>query len=226
LINEIEAIYYEKQEAKEESATDPSKTTSNSSASAASTALSAQPVISHNEPHLHFKYEDKSIIEDAAALIIHHVKRQTAIQKEDKQKIKQIMYHFVPDLFFISRGALSDDESDSPTVVTAPPPPPPPPASSSSNANSSGGENGDTSDGKKLRSTNLSAVAKASSNASSSVNNQPATPARHTDTNKRRLTDAMDADQIHTLHKIPTEYRIPVSSHSNSILFLLHITLF
>ncbi|TFK03104.1 RING finger protein 121 [Platysternon megacephalum] len=44
--------------------------------------------------------------------IIHHVKRQTGIQKEDKYKIKQIMYHFIPDLLFAGRGELSDVEEE------------------------------------------------------------------------------------------------------------------
>ena len=43
-------------------------------------------------PHLTLAHEDSQILEDAAALIIHHVKRQTSIQKEDKYKIKQMAY--------------------------------------------------------------------------------------------------------------------------------------
>lgn len=57
-------------------------------------------------------YEDSQILEDAAALIIHHVKRQTGIQKEDKYKIKQIIYHFIPDMLFSQRGELSDVEEE------------------------------------------------------------------------------------------------------------------
>lgn len=63
-------------------------------------------------PHLSLAYEDKQILDDAASLIIHHVKRQTGIQKEDKYKIKQIMYHFIPDLLFAQRGELSDVEEE------------------------------------------------------------------------------------------------------------------
>uniref|UniRef100_A0A8B9J7T2 Paired amphipathic helix protein Sin3b n=1 Tax=Astyanax mexicanus TaxID=7994 RepID=A0A8B9J7T2_ASTMX len=55
------------------------------------------------EPHLVFTYEDKQILEDAASLIIYHVKRQPTIHKDDKDHIKRIIQHFVPDLFF-SRG--------------------------------------------------------------------------------------------------------------------------
>uniref|UniRef100_A0A8C7XZB9 SIN3 transcription regulator family member Aa n=1 Tax=Oryzias sinensis TaxID=183150 RepID=A0A8C7XZB9_9TELE len=63
-------------------------------------------------PHLTLTYEDSQILEDAAALIIHHVKRQTSIQKEDKYKIKQIIYHFLPDMLFSQRGELSDLEEE------------------------------------------------------------------------------------------------------------------
>ncbi|XP_058521474.1 paired amphipathic helix protein Sin3a isoform X1 [Ochotona princeps] len=89
LLNEIESIYDERQEqATEENASAPVG------------------------PHLSLAYEDKQILEDAAALIIHHVKRQTGIQKEDKYKIKQIMHHFIPDLLFAQRGDLSDVEEE------------------------------------------------------------------------------------------------------------------
>ncbi|XP_045442566.1 paired amphipathic helix protein Sin3a isoform X8 [Pipistrellus kuhlii] len=89
LLNEIESIYDERQEqATEENASVPAG------------------------PHLSLAYEDKQILEDAAALIIHHVKRQTGIQKEDKYKIKQIMHHFIPDLLFAQRGDLSDVEEE------------------------------------------------------------------------------------------------------------------
>lgn len=40
------------------------------------------------------------------------MKRQTGIQKEDKYKIKQIVYHFIPDLLFAQRGELSDVEEE------------------------------------------------------------------------------------------------------------------
>ncbi|XP_077324912.1 paired amphipathic helix protein Sin3a isoform X3 [Lithobates pipiens] len=89
LLNEIESIYDERQEqASEDNSGVPSG------------------------PHLTLIYEDKQILEDAASLIIHHVKRQTSIQKEDKYKIKQIVYHFIPDLLFAQRGELSDVEEE------------------------------------------------------------------------------------------------------------------
>ncbi|KAM4677173.1 paired amphipathic helix protein Sin3a isoform 5-T6 [Discoglossus pictus] len=89
LLNEIEGIYDERQE----------------QASEENTSI---PI----GPHLTLTYEDKQILEDAASLIIHHVKRQTGIQKEDKYKIKQIVYHFIPDLLFSQRGELSDLEEE------------------------------------------------------------------------------------------------------------------
>uniref|UniRef100_A0A673HHI9 Paired amphipathic helix protein Sin3b n=1 Tax=Sinocyclocheilus rhinocerous TaxID=307959 RepID=A0A673HHI9_9TELE len=63
-----------------------------------------------NEPHMIFTYEDKQILEDAASLIIYHVKRQPTIHKDDKDHIKRIIQHFVPDLFFARRGELSETE--------------------------------------------------------------------------------------------------------------------
>ncbi|XP_023036789.1 paired amphipathic helix protein Sin3a isoform X1 [Drosophila willistoni] len=63
-------------------------------------------------PHLILPYKDKTILDDAANLLIHHVKRQTGIQKQEKQKIKQIIRQFVPDLFYAPRQPLSDDERD------------------------------------------------------------------------------------------------------------------
>ena len=36
----------------------------------------------------------------------------TGLHKEDKQRIKQLLYHHLPDLYFTPRGELSDDEGD------------------------------------------------------------------------------------------------------------------
>lgn len=73
----------------------------------------------HNSsgPHLVLPYKDKSVLDDAANLLIHHVKRQTAIHKEDKQRIKLLLKHFIPDLFFHPRQELSDDERDEDGIV-------------------------------------------------------------------------------------------------------------
>ncbi|MBN3275145.1 SIN3B protein, partial [Polyodon spathula] len=87
LLNEIESVYDERQEQSAEEGS-----------------------LASSEPHMVYLYEDKQILEDAAALIIYHVKRQPTIQKEDKDHIKRILQHFVPDLFFSKRGELSESE--------------------------------------------------------------------------------------------------------------------
>ena len=61
-------------------------------------------------PHLNYMYHDKDLIEDANALIIHHMKRQASLHKEDKHKIKQLLQHFLYDIFHMARGDLSEDE--------------------------------------------------------------------------------------------------------------------
>ncbi|XP_062548914.1 paired amphipathic helix protein Sin3a isoform X2 [Armigeres subalbatus] len=63
-------------------------------------------------PHLILPYKDKTILDDATNLLIHHVKRQTGIQKQEKARIKHILRQFVPDLFFAPRQQLSDDERE------------------------------------------------------------------------------------------------------------------
>ncbi|CAF1010544.1 unnamed protein product [Adineta ricciae] len=65
-----------------------------------------------NQPHLTFRYEDLSILDDAASLIVFLVKRQMGFAKEDKQNIKKMIYQFLPDFLFTPRGELSDDEED------------------------------------------------------------------------------------------------------------------
>ncbi|NWW58545.1 SIN3B protein, partial [Ifrita kowaldi] len=77
LLNEIESVYDEHQEQHSEGRSS-----------------------STNEPHLIFIYEDKQILEDAASLISYYVKRQPTIQKEDQATIRQIVHHFIPELFF------------------------------------------------------------------------------------------------------------------------------
>ncbi|CAF2052224.1 unnamed protein product [Rotaria magnacalcarata] len=71
-----------------------------------------QPSSNPNQQHLAFRYEDLSILDDAASLIVFLVKRQMTFAKEDKQNIKKIMYQFLPDFLFTPRGELSDDEED------------------------------------------------------------------------------------------------------------------
>ncbi|GAB0097896.1 Sin3A [Sergentomyia squamirostris] len=89
LFNEIETLYDERHEQNEESTTE-----------------------QMTGPHLLLPYKDKTILDDAANLLIHHVKRQTGIQKQEKTKIKHILRQFVPDLFFSPRQQLSDDERE------------------------------------------------------------------------------------------------------------------
>lgn len=64
-------------------------------------------------PHLILAYKDRSVLDDAADLLIYHVKRQSQIHKEDKQRIKALLRHFLPDLFHHPRVELSDDEPPS-----------------------------------------------------------------------------------------------------------------
>ncbi|XP_074834088.1 paired amphipathic helix protein Sin3b isoform X2 [Carettochelys insculpta] len=91
LLNEIESVYDEHQEQHSEGR----------SATA-------------NEPHLIFIYEDKQILEDAASLISYYVKRQPTIQKEDQATIRQIVHHFVPELFFsqLPDHSISEESTD------------------------------------------------------------------------------------------------------------------
>ncbi|KAJ1085601.1 hypothetical protein NDU88_005731 [Pleurodeles waltl] len=100
LLNEIESVFDEHQEQHSEGR---SSTT--------------------NEPHLIFVYEDKQILEDAAALITYYVKRQPAIQKEDKDTIWQIIHHFLPELFFScpSQFGASDESADEERETTLEP---------------------------------------------------------------------------------------------------------
>jgi paired amphipathic helix protein Sin3a len=59
-----------------------------------------------------FFSQDFSILDDANNLLIHHVKRQTSIHKEDKHKIKVLLKHFLMDQFKHPRQEMSDDERD------------------------------------------------------------------------------------------------------------------
>ncbi|XP_022816807.1 paired amphipathic helix protein Sin3b [Spodoptera litura] len=69
-------------------------------------------------PHVVLDYNMQSrqeaikILRDTAELLIHHARRQTAIQKTEKRRIKQLLRHFLPDLFAHPRQPLSDDERD------------------------------------------------------------------------------------------------------------------
>ncbi|XP_050086666.1 uncharacterized protein LOC126571866 isoform X1 [Anopheles aquasalis] len=96
LFNEIETLFDEVSYMKRhEQNEDPSATTMQGSG-----------------PHMTIPYKDKTILEDAANLLIHHVKRQTGIQKQEKARIKHMLRQFVPDLFFAPRQQLSEDERE------------------------------------------------------------------------------------------------------------------
>ncbi|XP_064197240.1 paired amphipathic helix protein Sin3b [Anguilla rostrata] len=101
LLNEIESVYDERQEqSTEEGGVGQQGRDGGGGGSGGAVS----------EPHMVFTYEDKQILEDAASLIIYHVKRQPTIHKDDKDHIKRIVQHFVPDLFFARRGELSETE--------------------------------------------------------------------------------------------------------------------
>ncbi|XP_004647438.1 paired amphipathic helix protein Sin3b [Octodon degus] len=92
LLNEIESVYDEHQEQHSEGRSAPA-----------------------SEPHLIFVYEDRQILEDAAALISYYVKRQPAIQKEDQATIQQLLHRFLPGLFSQQQQpepGASDDSTD------------------------------------------------------------------------------------------------------------------
>ena len=54
----------------------------------------------------------RSVFYDVNDLLIHHVKRQTGIQKDEKTKIKRLLRQLLPDLFGLDREELSDDEEE------------------------------------------------------------------------------------------------------------------
>jgi len=67
---------------------------------------------SFSGPHLTLQYKDKSMLDDATQLLIYHVKRQTGIHKEDKQKIKVLLRQNLPDIFYHTKIDMSDEEDD------------------------------------------------------------------------------------------------------------------
>lgn len=98
LLGELETLYDERHEQIE--------------ANENRTPSSQSKVVTQEGPHLTLTYQDFSILEDANNLLIHHVKRQTSISKEDKQKIKMTLKHFLMDAFKHPRQDLSDDERE------------------------------------------------------------------------------------------------------------------
>ncbi|CAL8109151.1 unnamed protein product [Calicophoron daubneyi] len=67
-------------------------------------------------PHLSLVYPPPNVrailLEDAASLIIHHVKRQSNTSKEDKRTMKFLIRTVVQDIFMADRFPMSDDEEE------------------------------------------------------------------------------------------------------------------
>ena len=98
LLNELETLYDERHEQAE------------SNANIENGAADVGPV--PEGPHLTVEYTDPQILDDVNNLLIHHVKRQTSIHKEDKHKIKVLLKHFLMDIFKHPRQELSEDERE------------------------------------------------------------------------------------------------------------------
>lgn len=97
LLNELETLYDERHEQEEANAN----------------ANSAEALVPVPEgPHMSVEYSDMQILDDVNNLLIHHVKRQTSIHKEDKHKIKVLLKHFLMDLFKHPRQEMSEDERE------------------------------------------------------------------------------------------------------------------
>merc|ERR1712203_571033 len=71
-----------------------------------------RPSIVPEGPHMTIEYQDLQILDDVNNLLIHHVKRQTSIHKEDKHKIKFLLKHFLMDIFKHPRQEMSEDERE------------------------------------------------------------------------------------------------------------------
>jgi paired amphipathic helix protein Sin3a len=100
LLNELETLYDERHEAEE------------ANAAAASNNETANIVPVPEGPHMTVEYTDPQILDDVNNLLIHHVKRQSSIHKEDKHKIKVLLKHFLMDTFKHPRQEMSEDERD------------------------------------------------------------------------------------------------------------------
>ncbi|VDN44224.1 unnamed protein product [Gongylonema pulchrum] len=72
-------------------------------------------------PHCLYKYpEDMSVLYDVNDLVIHYVKRQVNIQKEEKRNTKRYLKRFIPEMFNVPQQELSDEE-DAPEDQQNPP---------------------------------------------------------------------------------------------------------
>ncbi|KAJ1350558.1 Paired amphipathic helix protein Sin3b [Parelaphostrongylus tenuis] len=75
-------------------------------------------------PHIVMLYpEDRSVLHDASNLIIHYVKRQSNIHKEEKNKIKCILRRWVTEWFGVDDEDMSDGEENSDPLIHAIGPP-------------------------------------------------------------------------------------------------------
>lgn len=64
-------------------------------------------------PHCIYSYpDDIRVLYDVNDLVIHYVKRQANIQKEEKRHAKRYLKRFVPELFNILPQELSDEETE------------------------------------------------------------------------------------------------------------------
>ncbi|XP_023243913.1 paired amphipathic helix protein Sin3a-like [Centruroides sculpturatus] len=88
LLNEIETLFEERHEQAEEGSEMPTG------------------------PNMVFEYKERSVLNDAANLIVHYVKRQSSIHKDDKQKIKVLIRKFIPEFFGLPPEDISDDEAE------------------------------------------------------------------------------------------------------------------
>lgn len=59
-----------------------------------------------------FGYKDLSVFTDACRLLLHSVRRLSAIRSEDKRKVKEVLRQFLSNLFLLPEMAMSDDEDN------------------------------------------------------------------------------------------------------------------
>lgn len=89
LLNEIETVFEECHEKIEEGARD---------------ALVG--------PHLTVKYSDQSVLDDAAMLIFHYLKRLPGLHKDDKRKVRDFVRNFIPKFFLLPCPKVEDESED------------------------------------------------------------------------------------------------------------------
>jgi paired amphipathic helix protein Sin3a len=63
-------------------------------------------------PHLSLSYADKQILDDAAMLLIHYARRQTATpaHREERNKLLKLIHNFLPSLYFHQSGLIGAEE--------------------------------------------------------------------------------------------------------------------